>query len=451
MDSKKIMVSTLILLAIMGSMATLGVSSAASSNAPVVVTGAYWYSQNSTVQVAPGDDYVPLFVQFDVAGSFTYVNASVNLSYYGGSPFSYSYISGPNTYQRTYYNLSFPTAGQAVTINQLVNVSSLAAKGVYEVALEVTTNSTPSTPFFETFKVSVLGTPQLTLVNYYTDPPVIYQDQKYVQLTAVVSNTGLGPAKNLQVYASSSSFSVLTSDYSIAYLPSGSLYNFTFLLNARDVSGQAPVTLHLGNTSYLIPLYLHNYGSLKITSSLPTMPIGSSSLLELFNITNMGNKTMYGLSVYLLSPSVISIHIPSSNPLAALTADNYTISELQPGQTATVTYIVDVSSSAKAQSYTAQIFTSWHLNNTAQEFTQTYNFNETVSPTAIQQFTSSLTFTPLNIGVLGFIIVLIIALVAVSARSRRLRKKLKASTAQKETPSLIHREIQEKKEEERKD
>lgn len=441
MNYKKLTVSALTLLAIIGALGIVGTAHASTPSAPVVITNAYWYSANSTDLVSPGSNYTPLFVQFTVAGSFSYVNASVNLSYYPGSPFSYSYISGPNTQQRTYYNFTPTGPGESVTINQLVNVSSSAAQGVYEVALEVTTNATPNTPSFEVFKVAVLGTPQLTLVNYYTNPPIIYQDQKFIQFTAVVSNTGAGPAKNMQFWVNSSAFTSLTNPYNVAYLPSGSLENFTFLVNAMNVTGQEYLYFHMGSQLVPVPLYIHNHGTLGISSSIPALTPGASSALEQFTITNNGNSIMYGVSVHLLSPSVVSIHIPSSNPLSALTADNFTIAQLNPGQSVIVTYLVDVSSSAATQTYQAQLVVQWNLNNTAQQFHQTYNFDEKVTPTAIQQLTSNFSFTPLNIGVLFLVIILIIALIAVSARSRGMKKKLKKATQKNETPSLIHREV----------
>lgn len=443
MNKKKLIVSALAILAIFGAFGTMGISHASTpSFQPVAVTNAYWYSANSTELVSPGSNYTPLFVQFTVAGSFSYVNASVNLSYYSGSPFSYTYINGPNTQQRSYYNITQPTIGQSVTIMQLVNVSSNAKQGIYEVALEVTTNATPNTPSYATFQVSVLGTPDLTLVNYFTNPPIIYQDQKFITLTAVVSNTGAGPAQNTHFWVNSSAFTSLTNAYNVAYMPSGYIENFTFLLNAMNTTGQEYLYFHMGPQTVQIPVYLHNYGTLGITSSIPALTPGANSVLEQFTITNNGNHTMYDVNVHLLSPSVVSIHIPSSNPLAALTADNFTIAQLNPGQSVVATYLVDVSSSAATQTYQAQIVVGWNLNNTLTQFHQTYNFDEKVTPTAIQQITSNFTFTPLNIGVLLLVIILIIALIAVSARSRGMKKKLRKANEKQEKPaSLIHRDI----------
>lgn len=442
MNKKKIIVPALVLLALLGSLGTMGTAHAASSFQPVAVTNAYWYSANSTELVSPGSNYTPLFVQFTVAGSFTYVNASINLTYYPGSPFSYSYISGPDVQQQTYYNITAPTLGQSVTILQLVNVSSNAKQGIYEVALQVTTNTTPNSPSYETFMVSVLGTPDVTLVNYFTNPPIIYQDQKFITFTAVVSNTGAGPLQNAQFWLNSTAFTSLTGPYNVAYMPSGYVENFTFLINALNVTGQQSLYFHMGSTTVNIPIYIHNYGSLGITSSIPALTPGASSAMEQFTITNTGNHTMYDVNVHLLSPSVVSLHIPTSNPLAALTADNFTIAQLKPGQSVVVTYLVDVSSSASIQTYQAQLVVGWNFNNSRTQFHQFYNFDEKVTPTAIQQLTTNFTFTPLNMGVLLLIAILVIALIAVSARSRGMKKKLK-KTKEKNSPppSLVHKEI----------
>ncbi len=412
-----------VVIAIMGSAGIAGVAKASTQSSPVVVTNAYWYSQNSTLQVSPGSGYIPLFVEFTVAGSFSYVNVSVNLSVFPGTPMSYSYIHGPNQQVRSYYNLTYPTPGESMTIMQLVNISSSATNGVYEIALETSTNASPSAISFEPFYVSILGTPTLTLVNYFTDPPVIYQDEQFIQLTAVVSNTGIGPAKNFNVGVNSTAFNIMTGSYNISYFPSGSVENFTFLLSAHNITGNAPVTFWIGDTSYLLPLYLQSYGAISITSNIPTLTAGQSKALEEFNITNTGSKTLYDVNVHLSSPSVISVDIPSSNPLAALTASNFTIGELKPGQTATATFLVDVDSSAAVQAYPAQIIVAWKLNNTAQTFLKTYNFNEQVSQTTLQKVSSVLVFTPLNILVLCLIVALIIVIGALSARSRRKQRR----------------------------
>lgn len=452
MNKNRILASALVLLALIG---TIGLTAPVHASTPTVppakVTSTYWYGQNSTQLVSPGSNYTPLFVQFVSTGDFSYLNASVNLSYYSNSPFTYSYITGPNVQQRNYYNITGVAPGQSLEVYQLVNIASNASQGVYEVSLSISTNSTSGVVNIPV-TVSVLGTPQLTLVNYYTNPPVIYQGQKFIQFTAVVSNTGAGPAKNMQFSLSSGGFTILTGAYNVSYLPSGTLANYTFLMDAHNTTGQNSLSFSMGSRSVSIPVYIHSYGALQITSSIPTLTSGASKALETFNITNTGNKTLVDLNVHLLSPSVVSIHVSSTNPLGALTADNFTFAELQPGQKVTVTYLVDVSSSAQTISYPAQLVVQWHLNDTAQQFYKTYNFNEKVSPTVIQKFTSSFAFTPLNIGVLALIIILIIALVAVSARSRRMKKKLQSPQESKNAqPSLIHREIPEKGSDEKKD
>ena len=451
LNKNRLLASTLVLLAILG---TLGLASNvhAQSIPPAAVTGSYWYSENSTQLASPGSNYVPLIVPLEITDNtaLSGYTASVNLTYHNGLPFNYSYVKGLNKAQTDYYSLTGLSNGTVIPVTQLVNISSNATEGIYQIAITIN-STTPGSAVNIPVNVAVLGTPKLTLVNYFTNPPEIYQNEKFIQFTAVVSNTGAGPAKNTQFSLSSSAFNITTGAYNVSYLPSGSVTNYTFLMNAHNITGQNNIDFHMGSQIFTIPVYLHNYGSLKITSSLPTLTSGASKLLETFNITNTGSNTLLDVNVHLLSPSVVSIHVSSSNPLGALTANNFTIVQLNPGQKITVTYIVDVSSAAQSVSYPAQLVVQWHLNNTANQFYQTYNFNESVSPTAIQQFKSSLTFTPLNMVVLAVIVILIVALVAVSARSRRIRKKLQSNQPQRETPpSLEHKEIPEKNREERK-
>ena len=439
---------TLMILASLGLMST-GNSTAQSSNPYVVAESVTWYAPNSTQQVSPGSSYLPLFVTLSVteAGTENYENFSIGLGASGY--FSYSYVNGAKTGVIDYENLTFPTSATAVTrtitLEQLVNISSDAQKGVYQLSVNLKTNLTGGSETIP-FQAGVLATPSITLVNSFTDPPVIYQDEKYISLTLVLANSGLGAYQNFNVSVSSPYFQILTGTYHIPYFQSGAIENLTFLISAHDVTGDAPINVTYGQATSQIALYLHSHGSLSVSSVIPTLQPGSSSDVEQFNITNTGNVAMYDIQIHLASPSVISIHVSSSNPLGELTANNVTVGQLNPGQEITITFMVDVSSSASSISYPAQLIILWHTNDSQEQFMQVYNFAENVSPTTLQQIQNSLTFTPLNMVILGVIVVLIIALIAVSAHSRRLKKKSERRSGTDKPPSLEHKEIPEKKE-----
>lgn len=430
---------------IAGSMVSISDAAPATGSVTAKVISATWYSPDSSTQVSPNSSYIPLFVTLDATyiGSENYQNFSIDLGSSGY--FSYSYVNGPNTGLVDYQNLTFPAAVNAtthtITLEQLVNISSSTPRGVYEMYVNVTTNLTSGNLHIP-FQIGVLATPQISLVNYFTNPPVIYQDEKYISLDLLFANTGLGPYQNFNVSVNSPDFTTLTAPYHIPYFAPGSTENLTFILDAHNVTGSAPIMLEYGSRSTAISIYIHGHDTLGITSTIGVMQPGSTKVVEEFNLTNVGNITMYDLEVHLLSPSVISIHVSSSNPLGALTANNVTVGELLPGQEITVTFLVDVSSSAAVQSYPAQLVIQWYSNNSAQQFLQVYNFAEKVTPTPVQQIQSSFKFTLLNIAVLAVIVALVIALVAVASRGRKLGREIKKEE-KKKPPSLEHKEIAE--------
>ncbi len=514
-------------------MAPMHQASGISLNGEMKVTGVWWYQQNSTEQVAPGNSYVPLVVSFTNAfGTVENLSVSVNLN--NSTVFSYSHIHGSSSMITE--NISYSTAGQNLEIVQPLNISSTAKTGLYTLLLEysffvnttryhgntsfvvpvlgtvnivgaqaffgyqsepiigtpgmknipltvilenvgnsfaqnITVRYAPAFPLtgatqvtyvsairpfgfspvsfivsiprssndgiFEqdltvsfsgvsrnvSFFVPVTGYSNLSLVSYYTDPPVIYQGQKFIRLTAILVNSGNSFASDVTVNASSSSFSLIGSGYHIPLWPSGQIFNFTFLLNAPTTPGMHSVTLHYGSSATTIHLKIKSKGSISVTSHIPPAVPGQSKVLESFKLTNSGNQTLYDLTVYLVSPSMISVHVSSSNPLGALTAYNFTVGELRPGQSFTVTFLVDVSSSAPTGTFQSQLFITYHLNESLSRFTSAYNFNNVIEPTSIQKFENSLPFSIPEFIVFLVIIAVVITVVSMALRSRRKRRR----------------------------
>lgn len=507
---------------------------------PLTVTGVSWFSSNSTQQVVPGMNDVPLFVSFYSAVTESNLTVSLNLSAYSPGVFNYSYIVGPNSNVNEQYFIPELPAQTTTTIEQTVNISSDAPNAIYlenltfsiagatsvtygndsfNLPVAGTVNMVSPTAYFGTqsdpligtpgmsnvpltvmventgnsaatnvsvsytpagslsgmtqhtvisaipayqaipvtflasvkdnasisqvygqnitvsyygsshvvpFTVPVTGTSNISIVNYYTNPPVIFQDQKFIALTLVTENSGSSFAKNVTVSVSSPQFNVTTNAYKISYFPSGTLMNFTFLMNADNYTGLSHLSVTLGSEVKTISLNLHSYGSFSVSSDIPALHTGATKQVISFNVTNTGSVTLYDFTLHLLSPSVISLHIPSSNPLAALTETNVTFAQISPGQTVMATFLVDTSSSASFTTYPAQLAISWVLNTSTTSFHQTYNFNEKVTPTGVQSIQGMVTFTPLNIAVLILIIVLIVALAAVAGRGRRLKRETEA-------------------------
>ncbi len=369
-------------------------------------------TQSSPIEAVPGMENIPVTVLLENSGNSPVSNVSVSYSPQG-------VFAGPAQ------STTVPAFGSysEIPVTFMASISSNATAGsIYGQNLSVEYLGTTHQVHFT---LPVTGTSNLSMVDYFTNPPIIYQGQKFISMTIVAANSGDAYARNVNVSLTSTDFSILTNPYNVPAFPSESLQNFTFLMNADNVTGSTLVKLNLGNESVEIPVTLHSYGSYSITKTVPDLHTGASSQELSFNITNTGNTTLYDFTVYYLSPSVISVHVPSSNPLASLKSGNETFAQISPGETVTATYLVDTSSSASFTIYPGQLAISWHLNNTATTFHKTYTFNQKVTPTSIQNLKGALTFTPLNIAVLAVIIALIIGLVAVARRGSRSRKKAK--------------------------
>jgi len=389
----------------------------------IVSPTAYFGSQSSPIAGTPGMSNVPVTVMLENTGTAAATNVTV----------------------------SYAPSGSLSGLAQHTTISAIPSFGVIPVTFiaSVSDNATVTQAYSQNLTVSYYGTShkvqfllpitgssKLSIINYFTNPPVIFQDEKFISLTLVTENSGSSFAKNVSVSLASSRFDVLTNPYNLSYYPSGSIQHFTFLISAKNYTGMSDLTVTLGKTTLGISLNLRSHGSFGIAASIPDLHTGVNNQLLSFNITNTGVTTLYDFSLHLLSPSVISLHIPTSNPLAALTETNVTFAQINPGQTVTATFLVDTSGSAQFETYPAQLAISWRLNNSVSPFYHTYNFNEKVTPTGIQNLQGVFTFTPLNIAVLALIVALVIGLVAFAGRSRKLKKEADQLRKEKKSEEL---------------
>ena len=315
-------------------------------------------------------------------------------------------------------------AGQSTTIS--------AIPAFYSVPVTFITNVVGNnSSFYETlsvryndsthnikFQVILPGYSNVTLVNYFTNPPYIYQGEQFVQLTVVLVNGGNSLSPPLNVGLNSSSFSVRTPAYSFPPLPPGKLLNVTFLISAGNDTGLKILYLHLNNALFTITERVLSTGNVSFSSPALSVVSGSSSNLFLFNVKNTGNVTLVGLEFHILTPDVFSIHIPSSNPLGGLTANNVTFSQLSPGQSIKVTFVIDVSSAALPGSYPCQLALVYRTNNSTIPFVKTYNFNVTVQQTALQEISSTTGLVYVIIAIAAVIVVVFSILIL---RRRKVR------------------------------
>ncbi|MEM0136185.1 MAG: hypothetical protein QXU18_13345, partial [Thermoplasmatales archaeon] len=210
---------------------------------------------------------------------------------------------------------------------------------------------------------------------------------------------------------SSPSFNISTPPYHFPGLLSGQLLNLTFLLTASMKVGPASIYLHVNNKTIIMSERILDKGSVNLTSGQISVNSGTNANLFVFTAKNDGNVTMVNLNFHILTPDVFYIDVPSSNPLGSLTANNITFAQLTPGQSITITFVMDVESAAIPGTYPSQLVLTYMLNNSSNQFLVTHNFNVTVTETAIQHLSSTTGLTYIVIAVVVAIVIVFSVLI----------------------------------------
>ncbi len=304
-----------------------------------------------------------------------------------------------------------------------------------EVTADVYPNATPGVYFLpvtlsiyngETMKlqmpVTIAGTVNISM-NMYTFPPQVFQGYTDVELHVILVNYGSGIAQNasisLKVPAGIQLISQATD--TIGAIPSGTPVNTTFLFNVPNTT--APGNYYVNATvkydggQYTKTYVLTVYGKADIIVSsvyFPGATAGASKIPLTITLKNVGNETAKNVILRLGTSDVIYPHVSSSNPLQALTASEYFIGDLKPGQETNVTYIVDVSSGATPGTYPLAVALEWNQTGSLFPFVQSDTFNATVHQPLLSKLTSGDTLLILILIII--VIILIIVLVAVARR-----------------------------------
>ena len=366
------------------------------------VVGAAAAFDTGTVIAAQGMRNVPL--QFYLEDDSPVPVANVSASYTPSSP-----LSGVT--QGTIIS-AIPAFG-SVPVTFLVSITGNTT--TFYQNLTINYNGTSHTT---EFKVIVPGYSNISLVNYYTTPPYIYQGEQFVLLKVALINGGNSISPPLNVSATSSAFSVSTTPYHLPGLNSGQLLNLTFLLNASMATGPADIYLHINSKTLTLTETILNKGSVELSSGPISVNSGTNGNLFEFTAKNNGSVTLMDLNFHILTPDLFYIDVPSSNPLGSLTANNITFAQLKPGQAITVTFVMDVESAATPGNYPSQLVVTYMLNNSSNQFLVTHNFNVSVTETPIQHLSSTTGLTYIVIAVVAVIVVVFGVLIM-----RRRRKK----------------------------
>ncbi len=259
------------------------------------VVGAAAAFDTGTVIAAQGMKNIPL--QFYLEEDSPVPVTNVSVSYTPASP-----LSGVN--QGTIIS-AIPAFG-SVPVTFLVSITGNESS-FYQ---NLTVNYNGTSHNIE-FKVMVPGYSNISLVNYYTTPPFIYQGEQFVLLKVALINGGNSISPPLNVSATSSAFSVSTTPYHLPGLYSGQLLNLTFLLNASMETGPADIYIHINSRTLTLTETILNKGSVELTSGPISVNSGTNANLFEFTAKNNGNVTLMDLNFHILTPDVFYIDVPS--------------------------------------------------------------------------------------------------------------------------------------------
>jgi hypothetical protein len=371
------------------------------SSFPYIVAAAAAFSTGSVV-VSQGMKNVPL--QFYLEEDSAVPATNITVSYTPTVP-----LEGVT--QKTI--VSAIPGYTSIPVTFLVNISGNATSFYQNLTLNYN-----GTSHSLGFLVLVPGYSNVSMINYFTTPPYIYQDEQFVVLRVEVINGGNSISGPLNITLTSSSFGVSTHPYHLPGLASGQLLNLSFLLNASSTVGASELYLHINNRTFPLTENILSKGSVKISSSPIVVSSGTNANLFVFTAKNNGSVTLVNLDFHILTPDIFYIDVPSSNPLGSLTANNVTFARLVPGQSITITFVMDVESAATPGTYPSQLVMTYMTNNSTTQFIITHAFNVSVQETAIQHLSSTtgLTYVVLLLAV---VIVVVFSVLILRRRSKK--------------------------------
>ncbi|BBG24704.1 hypothetical protein IC006_2038 [Sulfuracidifex tepidarius] len=368
-----------------------------------------WGSTSSPIIASAGEANLPLTII--VKNLETNLLSNVSLEFKSTYPVKFLQ---PNA------SVGLVPPGEYNEVSVTADVYNNATPGVYYVPVTLTLYGG------ETMKVempiTIAGTVNISM-NMYTFPPQVFQGYSDVELHVLLLNYGSGIAQNASVQIKTPNGINLISqpEQQIGAIPSGKLINTSFLFNVPNTTSpgnyEINVTVNYDGGHYTNAYTLEIYPKANIiiySTYFPGATAGASKIPLTITLENIGNETAKNVVLRLGESDVIYPHVSSSNPLQALTASEYFIGDIKPGQKVNVTYIVDVSSGATPGTYPLSVALEWNQTGSLYPFVQSDTFNATVHEPFLSKLVSSNTLLILIFVII--IIVLIIALIAVARR-----------------------------------
>ncbi len=321
----------------------------------------------------------------------------------------------------TSFNIGSLSEGASTILTGEYQAGKFVSNGTYSLPIAISYHTITGTGYSiktnQTIGV-IINNPNLVINILSTQPQTLYKGYNQ-SIELGISNIGTGTANNVSInFYPGDGLNVLSSvsSFFIGSIAAGQSVSEPLLISASNYSGSEAVL------SYVLKYLSSNYKNSFTKTQNLTLKIASSSTFSISNgnytllpgaaavpmnfvITNTGN----------IDAQNIQLSLQSTYPIAPITNTFY-ITNLEPGQSANVSFEVNVDSNGNTGTYPITIYETWKQPNGSTE--QLYNGANVYYAIVGGTLTSSGNY-------LIYIIVIIIIIVALVIYRRRKSNKKK--------------------------
>jgi hypothetical protein len=377
--------------------------------ANVIVASVYWGSNPMNPSAArPGDANVQLSIVLSNVGDD--VARGVNATLSIGPPLTYSYFTNGRQYSVTTISkvAGDINPGMSFTVSYTVNVDPNAQEGIYGYNLQVTYNSARELQqITSNIMVDVpIWKGDLVVQSIVTVPTKIYPDSKQVLLKVLIANTGQAAASDIQLQlVLKPPFSASSSGSDRIYvgnIPPGQISEADFIVDVASDAQFGQYTVILGEQSGVnvipigqLPFYINEKVKFQIVSVAPdSVSAGDSGRVVQVALKNTGS----------VKADSVRVQLMVGNFFTGTLTDF--LGTMQPGETKTAFFTVDIDSSAQPGKYNLDLRLDWTQDNNALDDTQTI------------QLTVMAAAPPLTLIAIGVVVLVVVVAYALVRRRR---------------------------------
>ncbi len=328
------------------------------------------------------------------------------------------------------FSIGSLSAGTSENLEATYLVNSHITNGTYYIPVYVTYSSDQGTPYNQTVNQTIearIQNPDIVTSIVASDPATLYSGYNQ-SLTLDIQNIGYGNANNVSVVVTPlSGVSILSSvrRFFIGSLAPGQSQSETVLVAASNYTGGG------ASLNSAMSYYSSNYQDQFSKNQVLNLSVAQSSIFSIsganyrispgdtsvplnLTFTNTGN----------IDAQQVQLSFQSSYPLTPVSGSAY-IQNLEPGQSARVSFLVSADSNGAPGDYPITVYESWRQPNGAVQ--QTYSgSNNYYAQVSSPQSGNTGQITDLAIVAVVAVIVLLVAY-------RRINK----SKAKKKTPKAL--------------